>query len=266
MAMRRIPKEKALSLLEEQIKPIAHLKVLDRNNSDFNGWWQKTRMILANVFGQDSLQVTSFLDIDYSLRVITNRTPPSAWQDAYVNGLQSAEALLDAQMAEVKMFWDDGAQPTGEEDAVSALHRIFDRFHQVARQIRSRHSDRPTLNISDEYDVQDLLHGLLRLHFDDIRPEEWTPSYAGAASRIDFVLSEHGIVVEVKKSSAKMTSKSLGDQLLTDIMRYKSYPLAKILFCFVYDPEGYLPNPMGIERDLSRVTDNLRVECFIRPK
>jgi hypothetical protein len=65
-------------------------------------------MILANVFGQDSLQVTSFLDIDYSLRIITNRTPPSAWQNAYVNGLQSAEAVLAAQMAEVKMFWDDG--------------------------------------------------------------------------------------------------------------------------------------------------------------
>jgi hypothetical protein len=24
---------------------------------------------------------------------------------------------------------------------------------------------------------QDLLHTILKLHFDDIRPEEWTPSY-----------------------------------------------------------------------------------------
>jgi hypothetical protein len=79
-------------------------------------------------------------------------------------------------------------------------------------------------------------------------------------------LSEHGIVVEVKKSSATTTSKEIGDQLLIDIMRYKAHPAIKTLLCFVYDPEGYLPNPIGIERDLNRVTDNLMVECFIRPK
>jgi hypothetical protein len=52
--------------------------------------------------------------------------------------------------------------------------------HLVARQLRKRHRDRATLIIADEYDVQDLLHALLRLEFDDVRPEENTPSYAGA--------------------------------------------------------------------------------------
>jgi hypothetical protein len=73
-------------------------------------------------------------------------------------------------------------------DLSSNLNIIFSRFHRVAKQLRSRHADRSTLEIEDEYDVQDLLHVLLQLYFDDIRKEEWTPSYAGSASRQDFLL------------------------------------------------------------------------------
>ena len=35
--------------------------------------------------------------------------------------------------------------------------QICNKFHQVARQMRSRHNNRSTLDINDEYDVQDLL-------------------------------------------------------------------------------------------------------------
>src|SRR5439155_9310984 len=72
---------------------------------------------------------------------------------------------------------------------------ICRRFHIVARQLGHRRQNRPTLEVIDEYDVQDLLHALLRLHFDDIRPEEWTPSYAGKSSRMDFLLKPEQIVI-----------------------------------------------------------------------
>jgi REase_DpnII-MboI len=52
--------------------------------------------------------------------------------------------------------------------------------------------------MKDEYDVQDSLHALLKLHFDDVRREEWTPSYAGSQSRMDFLLKREKIVVETK--------------------------------------------------------------------
>ena len=48
--------------------------------------------------------------------------------------------------------------------------------------MRSRYNNRQTSDINDEYDVQDLLHSLLTLYFDDIRREESNPSYAGGAS------------------------------------------------------------------------------------
>ena len=44
--------------------------------------------------------------------------------------------------------------------------------------------------MEDEYDVQDLFHALLTIYFEDIRKEEWSPSYAGGASRMDFLLPD----------------------------------------------------------------------------
>jgi hypothetical protein len=144
--------------------------------------------------------------------------------------------------------------------------RILDRFHAVARQLRSRHANRPTLEIEDEYDVQDLLHALLKLGFDDIRPEEWTPSYAGSCSRMDFLLKPERLVVEVKKTSKSVGAKEVGDQLLVDIARYKMHPDCKMLVCFVYDPEGRIGNAKGLARDLeASSTDTLKVVVVIRP-
>ncbi len=120
----------------------------------------------------------------------------------------------------------------------------------IVRQLRSRHDRRPTLDVEDEYDAQDLLHCLLRLYFDDIRPEEWTPSYAGGCSRMDFLLKNESIAIEVKKTRKGLGQKELGDQLIVDKESYHEHPSCKNLFCFVYDPDGVLPNPSGMENDL----------------
>src|SRR5205807_5749974 len=54
---------------------------------------------------------------------------------------------------------------------LDVLEQLANRFHLVAQQLRRRHGGRTTLEISDEYDVQDLLHALLLLEFDDVRTE-----------------------------------------------------------------------------------------------
>ena len=131
------------------------------------------------------------------------------------------------------------------------LDRIFARFHKVARQLRSRHAGRNTLEIEDEYDVQDLLHAILQLYFDDIRDEEWTPSYAGSAARVDFLLKNEKTVIEVKKTRQGPADKEVGNQLIEDIERYQAHPDCEKLVCFVYDPEGRIGNPNGVMNDLN---------------
>jgi hypothetical protein len=155
---------------------------------------------------------------------------------------------------------------TSVPNTTDVVKNLCLRFHLVARQLEHRHDARPTIKMNDEYDVQDLLHGLLRLHFDDVRPEEWTPSYAGGASRMDFLLKNEQVVIEAKMVRASLGEKQIGEQLIVDSVRYKSHPDCKVLVCFVYDPAGSLKNPRGIEGDLNKLSDpKLQVIAIIAP-
>jgi DpnII restriction endonuclease/uncharacterized protein DUF2321 len=159
------------------------------------------------------------------------------------------------------------AAPHNAPQSDDLIYRLFIRFHIIADQLRHRYSNRPTLDVRDEHDVQDLLHALLRINFDDVRPEEWTPSYAGKSARIDFVLPTEETVIEVKHTRSTLTEKELGDELLIDIGRYRVYPNCKRLFCFVFDPLRHIKNPRGVEADLMKLTSpELEVRVIITPR
>ena len=152
------------------------------------------------------------------------------------------------------------------EEPIEELQRICSKFHGVVRRLRSRYNNRATLDVADEYDVQDLLSALLILYFDDIRPEEWTPNYAGKSARMDFLLKKEKIVVEVKMTRKGLADKEIGDQLIVDIERYKEHPDCDTLICFVYDPEDRITNSQGLSADLQNQSkDNLKVIVLITP-
>jgi hypothetical protein len=148
----------------------------------------------------------------------------------------------------------------------AGLSQIVSRFHAVAVQLRNRHAQRETLAINDEYDVQDLIHALLRLHFDDIRPEEWAPSYAGGASRMDFLLPSIGTVIETKMTRQGLNARKIGEQLIIDIAKYQKHPQCHHLVCFVYDPAGFIANPTGLENDLNSPDHRIDVKVVVLPK
>ncbi|MBB3014029.1 hypothetical protein [Cupriavidus alkaliphilus] len=160
-----------------------------------------------------------------------------------------------------------GLVTIGESEGklLDALDRIILRFHAVAVQLRNRYNDRDTLDINDEYDVQDLMHALLRMYFDDVRTEEWVPSYAGSASRTDFLLPQIDTVVETKKMRSGLNARRLGEELIIDIAKYKKHPNCRRLVCFVYDPEGRISNPAGIENDLNKDDHGIEVKVSILP-
>lgn len=147
---------------------------------------------------------------------------------------------------------------------VNIFDLIFNNFHKVVKSLRNRYDNRNTIDVDDEYDVQDLLFAILQIFFKDIRKEEWTPSYAGNSSRVDFLLKEEKTVIEVKKTRKTMKDKDLGEQLIVDIAKYKSHPDCKKLICFVYDPEGRIVNPEGIVKDLENENENF-VKIYINP-
>ncbi len=156
--------------------------------------------------------------------------------------------------------------PAVVEQANQLIEKIFLRFHLIVGEINRRHDNRDTLQITDEYDVQDLLRSVLRLHFDDIRKEEWTPSYAGKSTRIDFLLKQEQIAIETKMTRKGLDKKKLGDELIVDIAHYQKHPECKTLYCLIYDPEERVSNPVGFEKDLSGKHDDLLTKVFIVPK
>lgn len=163
------------------------------------------------------------------------------------------------------LFFTETLKLPSEEGDYQKLRILLSNFHRVAKQLQRRYSNRSTLKILDEYDVQDLLHSLLKIYFGDIRVEEWTPSYAGKSSRMDFILKDLGIIIEVKKTRKGLGDKELGDQLIIDKERYKDYPNCNLLIYFIYDPDCKISNPGGLVKDLTSHSENIKVEVIINP-
>jgi hypothetical protein len=156
-----------------------------------------------------------------------------------------------------------GGSVLGRGDPLEQVCELCRRFPLVARQLKSRHQDRTTLEVIDEYDVQDLIHALLKLFFEDVRAEEVTPSYAGKSARMDFLLKRESIGLEVKKTRDTLKDGDIGSQLIEDIVRYRNHPNCDSLVCFVYDPEHLIGNPAGLEDDLSRNENGMFVKVVI---
>ena len=195
------------------------------------------------------------------------------WESRLAMGVieSSFESVLDLLNTEYKRRTssEDRQKTTSKtivETQLENIRLILMRFHSIATQIRQRHDNRNTLDVNDEYDVQDLLRALLVLYFEDVRAEEWTPSYAGKSSRVDFFLKPERIVIETKKTRPGLGTKELGSQLIEDIARYSKLNGCKRLICLVYDPEDRISNPGGFQSDLSQEKDGFAVEVWVVPK
>lgn len=144
------------------------------------------------------------------------------------------------------------------------LDKICTNFHRCAKSLLNRYDNRATLEIKDEHDMQNLFEGILRLFFEDVRPEEYKPSYAGGNSRVDFYLPQCETYIETKMTRNGLNDKKLGEELTIDIARYKEK--GKNLICLVYDKNGLLKNPFGLINDLERdSSDDFNIKVYIIP-
>lgn len=185
--------------------------------------------------------------------IFTHRSPPPklAWE----------EHVLRAYFAPGEQEHHAGEWP----GHAAALAAILQNFHACCLQLNRRHGGRAGLPIVDEYDVQDVMHAMLKLHFHDIRPEEPTPSYAGSSSRMDFLLSGTGIVVETKITRPGRTERQIGTELILDVAHYAAHQECDHLICFVYDPGNHIVNAATLQKDLARHAGALRVDVIVSP-
>lgn len=243
-------------------------KNLTCSDSKFEAWNNSLLRFIDSNY--DKATYDTFKNRSYSLSFWTFSTPDSAFVEAFERDLNTTIEDLKMLLEEEKdvTSCDGNLNQIAESttDNIQLIINIFKRFHIICKQLRERYDSRETLDVCDEYDVQDLMHSLLCIYFDDIRAEEWTPSYAGSCSRIDFLLKKEKIVIEIKKTRKGLQDKQVGEQLIVDISRYKSHQDCQNLLCFVYDPDERITNPRGIENDLTKVTDGLNVIMVVTQK
>ncbi|MFC1556661.1 malate dehydrogenase [candidate division KSB1 bacterium] len=158
----------------------------------------------------------------------------------------------------------DRITASGNESA-AIIEKICNEFHEVVKKLQKRYNNREPFQIKDEYDVQDLLKAILSIFFKDIRPEECTPSYAGSSNRMDILLKEEKIVIEVKMTRKNLKDKEIKKELIIDKENYRIHPDCLHLICFIYDPEGLLKYPVALKSDLHCEEDKYKVSVFINP-
>jgi hypothetical protein len=140
--------------------------------------------------------------------------------------------------------------PTKPAEIDKLLEVLLKGLRRAMYPLTHRRKGAQALSFSTEYDVQDLLHALLRPWVADIRPEEFTPSYAGSSTRMDFLLPKHKIVIELKFVRDRNHAKKIGDELIVDVDHYQRHPDCEHLWCVVFDQDHLLLNAEGLRSDL----------------
>ncbi|WP_208643487.1 hypothetical protein [Pedobacter miscanthi] len=191
--------------------------------------------------------------------------------------IESTRSEMTSQVTKLERFYeqiellkvkiDPAQRKAAGEKKLDQLLNLLKRFHKVAQEFRSRRADREPLVIRDEYDVQYVLGALLKIYFDDIRPEDYSPSHSGANTKVDFVLKKEQIIIETKMTREGQTIKSLGEELLTDTGRYKGHPDCKTLVIFIYDKGDFITNKHGFSSDIeSQASEKMAVHVVINPE
>lgn len=139
-----------------------------------------------------------------------------------------------------------------QNDNIHYIKNILHWFHKCAQELRYRYSNRETILINDEYDVQDLLRSILKIYFNDVRAEDYSPSSAGGNSRIDLVLPIEWVIIETKMTSERLKDKEVWEQIAIDIVRYQNHPSFNKLIVFIYDKWDFIRNKRWLIVDLEK--------------
>lgn len=172
--------------------------------------------------------------------------------------------LEPIDIAPIKGSDVEGSKPSSLDELLRIIIRGIPRAMQPL--IHRRKGAQP-LQFTSEYDIQDLLHALLRPWISDIRPEEFCPSYAGSNTRMDFLLPTHNLVIEIKRVRDKAHAYKVSDELIIDIEHYRKHQKANHLWCVIYDPNLFISNPKGMISDLegqrSMPEGNINVKVIV---
>jgi hypothetical protein len=124
------------------------------------------------------------------------------------------------------------------KSADEVVRDVLNNFsNAIQKIIKDRRKDHPEFKIEDEYDVQDILYVILKSIFPTLREEDAIPKVGAKSTKIDLIIREEKILIEVKMIKGKDSNEThFIEQLKIDFESYHECKWLKKLYCFVYDP------------------------------
>jgi hypothetical protein len=147
-------------------------------------------------------------------------------------------------------------ESSSDVNSKNRLLLILNKFHRVVMSLskEKRRENRDTIEINDEYDVQDLLFALLQIDFKSIQKESYGPKFAGKNPKIDFYIKIKNIGIETKMVLVKYKDyvDRIRKAIIEDKEIYSNDEKMKHLYFFVYDPQHKILNRSDFIRDLEK--------------
>lgn len=123
--------------------------------------------------------------------------------------------------------------PGVDEQLITTLCQ---RLPAAARILSNRRANKPSLRLGDEYDVQDLLHSLIRAYVRFSVQEDPIGKIAGTkSSRADVSIEDIGVLIEVKYVRSPDDQKEFVKQFSEDLVLYTKWAPLKTLLYVVYN-------------------------------
>lgn len=185
----------------------------------------------------------------------------------YTNIDQLYKAIFDyfdkRYSGEIDYFDEGDSLVAIERNDIEKIEYVFDRFTEIVTPLKDRDAGKEPLRMDKEADVQYLLEGLLRLHFDTVHPESYLEEHSMVKPRIDFLLKDHNIGIEVKRPSETRRAKRIGKEIAQAKEKYRLDSNIDTLLVFVYDPDRRITNAIEFENDFSEETSKLTTKVTV---
>jgi hypothetical protein len=122
-----------------------------------------------------------------------------------------------------------------EPDTALVL-RVCQRLPAAARILGARARGKPAYDVSDEYDVQDLLHAVLRAFIKHSIQEEPMGKVAGVRSgRADIAVPDIGTLVEIKFARGPNDQVRIVEDFAQDLLLYSKWSPLRSFVYLVYN-------------------------------
>jgi hypothetical protein len=191
------------------------------------------------------------------IRIVYTEQPMQVYADKHFADLAAAGvlSLSDGRLVPFENGTDYTNQLLFATDTVAVpapsvalLIQLCERLPQAARFLSSRREGKQPYKIVDEYDVQDLLHAVIRAYFKYSIDEEPIGKVGGARSaRADLAIPDLNTIIEVKYVRGPKDQQRIVEEFAQDLLLYTAWAPLQTFIYLVYNSAD-LRDPEAIAR------------------